>query len=161
MLTRRLKASERAPSAEFVDTGYIACRRLTFDKLSSDRSGKCSGKCDAEETGNETDRVYGVMFEIDCSHKAALDRAEGCGKGYELETVEVITKHSTVRARTYIATRKQRGLRPYHWYKAFVVAGAIEHGLPNNYVEWLRVFESTEDPNVCRRAKNEALLFAN
>lgn len=156
MLTCRLKAPDRAPSAEFVDTGYTASRRLTFDKRSRDGSGKC----DAEETGNETDRVYGVVFEIDCSHKTALDRAEGRGKGYELETVEVITKHSTVRARTYVATRKERGLRPYHWYKALVVAGAVEHELPIGYVEWLRVFESKEDPHADRRAENEAILFA-
>ena len=156
MLTRRLKAPERAPSAEFVDTGYIARRRLTFDKLSRDDSGKC----DAEETGNESDRVYGVIFEISYKEKPDLDRVEGCGKGYELETVDVITKQRTVLAQTYIATRKQRPLRPYHWYKALVVAGAVEHDLPNSYVEWLRVFESEEDPRANRRAENEAILFA-
>ena len=155
MLTRRLKAPERAPSAEFVDTGYIARRRLTFDKRSRDDSGKC----DAEETGNEADRVYGVIFEIKCSQRRALDIAEGRGNGYELKTVEVIGKQRTVLAKTYIATRKQRGLRPYHWYKALVVAGAVEHDLPKSYVEWLRVFESIEDPHADRRAENEALLF--
>lgn len=156
MLTRRLKAPDRTPSAEFVDTGYTAGRRLTFDKRSRDGSGKC----DAEETENETDRVYGVIFEIKCSQRRALDNAEGRGKGYELETVEVITKHGTVRARTYIATRKERALRPYHWYKALVVAGAVERDLPKSYVEWLRVFESIEDPHADRRTENEALLFA-
>ncbi len=157
MLTRRLKADDRAPSAVVVGTGYIAGRRLTFDKLSRDGSGKC----DAEETGNETDRVYGVIFEISCSHKPALDRAEGRGKGYKEETVEVTAKETTILTRTYIATRKERALRPYHWYKALVVAGAVEHGLPNTYVESLRVFDSTEDPNAKRRAENEALLFAS
>ena len=156
MLTRRLKAEDRAPSAVVAETGFIASRRLTFDKLSRDGSGKC----DAEETGNETDRVYGVIFEIKCAHKPALDRAEGRGKGYKLKTVEVITKQRTVLAQTYIATRKERALRPYHWYKALVVAGAVEHDLPNCYVEWLRVFESKEDPHADRRAENEALLFA-
>ncbi len=156
MLTRRLKANDRAPSAVVVGTGYIAGRRLTFDKLSRDGSGKC----DAEETGNETDRVYGVIFEINCADKPALNRAEGLGKGYEEETVEVTTTQTTILTQTYIATRKERALRPYHWYKALVVAGAVEHGLPNTYVEWLRVFESTEDPNAKRRAENEALLFA-
>lgn len=95
-------------------TGYIAGRRLTFDKRSRDGSGKC----DAEETGREKDRVYGVIFEIKCSHKRALDKAEGRGKGYELQTVQVITKQRTVLAQTYIATKKERSLRPYNWYKA-------------------------------------------
>ena len=156
MLTRRLKAEDRAPSAVVAETGFIASRRLTFDKRSRDGSGKC----DAEETENETDRVYGVIFEIGYKEKPDLDRAEGCGKGYKLETVEVITKQRTVLAQTYIATRKERALRPYHWYKALVVAGAVEHDLPSSYVEWLRVFESKEDPHADRRAENEALLFA-
>ena len=157
MLTRRLTSPERAPCAMFVDTGFVAGRQLTFDKLSCDGSGKC----DAEETENETDRVYGVIFEIKCAHKPALDRAEGRCNGYKLETVEVITKQRIVLAQTYIATRKERALRPYHWYKALVVAGAVEHDLPNCYVEWLRVFESKEDPKPKRRAKNEALLIAS
>ena len=157
MLTRRLKSPERAPSAKFVDTAYVARRRLTFDKLSRDGSGKC----DAEETGREKDRVYGVIFEISCSDKRALDRVEGCGKGYKRETVEVIAEQTTILAQTYIATRKERGLRPYHWYKALVVSGAVEHELPSSYVEWLRVFKSEEDPHTDRRAENEAILFAD
>lgn len=157
MLTRRLTSPERAPSAVSIGTGYVAGRRLTFDKLSRDGSGKC----DAEETGNETERVYGVIFEISCSDKRALDGAEGRGGGYERKTVEVIAKQTTILAQTYIATRKERGLRPYHWYKALVVSGAVEHDLPNSYVEWLRVFESEEDPHADRRAENEALLFAD
>ena len=157
MLTRRLTSPKRAPSAVSIGTGYIAGRRLTFDKRSRDGSGKC----DAEETGKETDRVYGVIFEISCSDKRALDRVEGCWKGYKRETVEVIAEQTTVLAQTYIATTKERGLRPYHWYKVLVVSGAVEHDLPKSYVEWLRVFESEEDPHADRRAENEAMLFAD
>ena len=159
MLTRRLTSPKpkRAPSTVSIGTGYIAGRRLTFDKRSRDGSGKC----DAEETGNATDRVYGVIFEISFSDKCDLNRAEGRGKGYELETVEVITKQGTALAQSYIANRKERGLRPYHWYKALVVSGAVEHDLPSSYVEWLRVFKSEEDPHADRRTENEAILFAD
>jgi cation transport regulator ChaC len=154
MLTRRLKAATRAPSAEVVGTGHIVGRRLTFDKFGRDGSGKC----DAEATGNETDRVYGVIFEISHSDKTALDSAEGCGQGYTKETVDVVTTETTIPAQIYIAIRKESALRPYHWYKALALAGAVEHGLPNDYVEWLRTFESKEDLNLTRRAENEALL---
>ena len=157
MLTRRLTAADRAPSAKPVGIGYVEGRRLTFDKVSQDGSGKC----DAEATGKKTDRVYGVIFEIALTDKAALGRAEGLGKGYTEERVEVIASTGKVHLETYIATKKEPVLRPYHWYKAITVAGAVEHGLPKDYVEWLRTFESLEDPNVQRRAKNEALLFAS
>lgn len=157
MLTRRLTATDRAPSAKAIGVGYVEGRRLTFSKVSQDGSGKC----DAEGTGKKTDRVYGVIFEISQTDKAALNRAEGLGKGYAEEYVEVVTGSSNVEVVIYIATKKESVLRPYHWYKAITVAGAVEHGLPKDYVEWLRAFESIEDPNADRRAKNEALLFVS
>jgi len=157
MLTRRVAAPDRAPSAKAIGTGYIEGRRLTFDKLSQDGSGKC----DAEATGTATDRVYGVIFEIAVSDKAALGRAEGLGKGYAEETVKVVTSAGAIELMTYIATKKEPALRPYHWYKAMTLAGAVEHGLPKDYVEWVRTVASVEDPNAKRRADNESLLFAS
>jgi hypothetical protein len=151
MLTRRLTAKNRAPSAKVVGTGYIEGRRLTFDKLSQDGSGKC----DAEATGTATDRVYGVIFDIAMSDKVALGNAEGLNKGYAEETLKVITASGVIEVMTYIATRKERALRPYHWYKALTLAGAVEHGLPKDYVEWVRTVVSIEDQDATRRAKNE------
>lgn len=157
MLTRRLTATDRAPSAKAIEIGYVEGRRLTFNKVSQDGSGKC----DAEATGKTTDRVYGVIFEIALTDRAVLGKAEGLGKGYVEERVEVVTVQRKVQIETYIATKKELVLRPYHWYKAITVAGAVEHELPKYYVEWLRAFESIEDQNLERRAKNEALLFAS
>lgn len=157
MLTRRLTASDRAPSAKRVATGFVEGRRLTFDKASQDGSGKC----DAEFTGTKTDRVYGIIFEIAASEREALGKAEGLGNGYKEEMVNVVTPSGEAEHMTYIATRKEPALRPYHWYKALTVAGAVEHGLPNDYIEWIRTIESTEDSKAERRAKNEALLFAS
>lgn len=153
MLSRRLRA--RIPSATARNIGYVAGRRLTFDKLSSDGSGKC----DIERTSNPTDRVYGVLFEITSLGKASLDEAEGLGRGYCEERVTVVTSTGSVDAIAYVATARDPTLRPYHWYKALVVEGAVEHGLPQPYVEWVRTVESKQDPNKDRRARNEALLF--
>src|SRR5437773_1939720 len=75
MLTRRLSAADRAPSAKRIGIGYLEGRRLTFYKVSQDGSGKC----DAEATAKKTDRVYGVIFEIPLTDEATLDRAEGPG----------------------------------------------------------------------------------
>jgi len=156
MLTRRLTAADRAPSARPIGIGYVEGRRLTFNKASEDGSGKC----DAEATGKLSDRVYGVMFEIALTDKAALDKAESLGTGYREEYVEVVTGVGQIQLPTYIAIKKKPGLRPYHWYKAIMVAGAVEHGLPKDYVEWLKTFESCEDLITERRMKYEALLVA-
>jgi gamma-glutamylcyclotransferase len=156
MLSRRLLAPDRAPSAIAVGTGFVAGRRLTFDKVSTDGSGKC----DAERTSSPTDRVYGVLYEIDPVEKPSLDRAEGLGAGYREEPVTVVAGSDTRDATTYVAMAKEPALTPYHWYKALVVAGAVEHGLPAVYVEWLRTCASQPDPNARRRAENEAVLFS-
>lgn len=156
MLKERLCAAERCPSAVVIGTGYVEGRRLTFDKVSQDGSGKC----DAEPTRRSSDRVYGVLFDVALAERDSLNKAEGLGKGYEEETVRVVTAQGSVDAVTFIATRKEPALRPYHWYKALTVAGAVEQQLPAGYVEWLRTADSVEDPDSERRARNEALLFA-
>ena len=156
MFSRRLTAKERAPSAIPIGTGYVSNRRLTFDKVSRDGSGKC----DIEFTGNSTDRAYGVLYEVALSEKSNLDKAEGLWEGYKKEQVLVVALNAkTYKASAYVATEKGPALRPYHWYKALVIAGATEHKLPTEYIEWLRTFDSQPDPNAQRRAVNESLLF--
>jgi cation transport regulator ChaC len=155
MLSRRLCAADRTPSAVAFRTGFVKGRRLTFDKVSCDGSGKC----DIEATDNLDNRVYGVLYKINKSEKPALDRIEGLGKGYKEEMVDVVTSSGAHQAVTYVATSKEPALRPYHWYKAIVIAGAIEHSLPESYIEWIRTVDSKPDPNVKRRFQNEKLLF--
>jgi gamma-glutamylcyclotransferase len=154
MLVRRLRA--RTPSASPLGIGYVVSRRLAFHKLSKDGSGKC----DIEETGIATDQAHGVLFSIEESEREALNKAEGLGNGYDAQTVEVhCPDGSRTKAATYVATAVEHAARPYDWYKAFVVAGAVEHNLPLAYIEWIRTFHSQQDPNAKRRAENEALLF--
>ena len=138
MLTSRLR--ERAPSARFVATGHVDGRRLTFHKVGKDGSGKA----DAEHTGDARDRVHGVVFEITAADKKSLDKFEG--KGYAEEVTRVLTTGGTIESVTYIAVRKDSALRPTPVYKALVVAGAVEHHLPPDYVERLRAVATTEDP---------------
>ena len=64
-------------------------------------------------------------------------------------------------AQTYVASFKEDPLLPYQWYKASVVAGAIEHDLPFEYIEWLRTFESQPDANAKRGTEREALIFGD
>jgi hypothetical protein len=152
MLTRRLTA--RTPSATPQGTAFVEWYRLTFDKKSTDGSGKC----DIEATGNSADRVYGVLFSISTAEADALDEAEGLGRGYRKGDVQAVTPNGISPAVTYFATEKDPARQPYHWYKDFVVAGAVEHGLPDVYIEGLKGVPSQPDPDAARRAKNEAVL---
>jgi gamma-glutamylcyclotransferase len=154
MLTRRLTAPRRAPSAVAIGTAFAEGRRLTFDKVSTDGSGKC----DIEETGNPDDRVYGVLFRINSADIGGLDEAEGLGNGYRKGEIQVVTQSGPSTAVAYFATEKDTRRRPYDWYKAFVVHGAIENRLPDAYIESLQVVSSQRDPDAARRARNEAVL---
>jgi hypothetical protein len=130
-LIDRLSTRTRRSTAKPIAVGYLKGHRLTFDKVSH-KDG--SGKCDAEATQHEEDRVYGVVYELDKLEKRELDPVEGLGHGYAEKTVTVVSVSPGAKpipeAVMYYATEKRAGLRPYHWYKAIVVAGAQEHELP-------------------------------
>ncbi|MFN8587271.1 MAG: gamma-glutamylcyclotransferase family protein [Candidatus Eisenbacteria bacterium] len=152
MLTARLRG--RTPSARVIATGYVVGRRLTFDKVSSDGSGKC----DMESSQEPGSQVHGVLFRIDEAQRAELDECEGLGKGYETEIVSVVTPSGVVQALAYVATNKQTGLQPYDWYKAFVVEGAREHELPAEYIGKIEQVFAKQDLKTSRSKKWWALV---
>jgi hypothetical protein len=107
MLTRRLKA--RTPSATAQGTAFVDGHRLTFDKKSTDGSGKC----DIEATENPADRVYGVLFTISAAEAAALDKAEGLDHGCRKGDIQVVTPTGTLPAVAYFATDKDTTRQPF------------------------------------------------
>ena len=153
MCSFRLKL--RVPSADSFAIGFLKRHSLHWHKRSNDGSGKC----DAEITTSESDIVWGVLYKIKQSEKRCLDEAEGLGSGYAEKEVDIVTEQGVVRALMYYATKKDSSLRPYHWYKAFVVAGAREHGLPEHYLRILETVQSIEDPDSKRSDRNERVLF--
>ena len=154
MSTGRLR--KRVGSARPRGIGHLNGHALRWHKRSCDGSGKC----DAETTGVNSYVIWGVLFEINRSEKFRLDQAEGLHHGYEEKEVEVVTGHRSVKALMYYATDTDRSLLTYDWYKAFVVSGAREHGLPESYVHHLEQVQSVRDPDVKRAAKNKKLLTA-
>lgn len=154
MLSDRL--IDRVPSAKPIGIGQLRGHVLRWHKRSRDGSGKC----DVEKTEVETDTVWGVLFRLRAPEKRALDSAEGLNSGYAEKQVDIISNIGTIRAQVYYATDKDDRLKPYDWYKAFVVTGAREHSLPADYVATLEKAASTQDPDKARAAANEQLLQA-
>ena len=130
MSAERLRG--RTPSARPLGRARLAGHVLRWHKLGRDGTGKC----DAAHTGKRSDAVWGVLFEIDCAEKAALDRVEGLGIGYDEAEVRVALDGACCSARTYRAKpeRADAKLRPKQWYKDHVLRGAREHGLPAWYI---------------------------
>jgi hypothetical protein len=150
MLTDRLR--ERVSSAKAIGVGQLLGHALRWDKRSG-RDG--SGKCDAEATSLKDDVVWGVLFELDPQEKPLLDKAEGVGDGYLEKSVNILTEDGLVTAVTYCATDKDPTLRPYHWYKALVIAGAREHGLPPSYRSRLELVVTVSDTGTARANRNK------
>jgi hypothetical protein len=152
MLTRRLR--ERTPSARVVAVATLPGHELRWHKVSRDGSAKC----DAVPTASGDGVVHGVVYEIDVADKGALDTVEGIGMGYKPKVVDVRTDAGSLCAWTYQATNIDHMARPYTWYKALVVAGAREHGLPADYVAALEAAATKVDHDAQRSAANMRLL---
>jgi cation transport regulator ChaC len=155
MSTARLR--ERMPSCKPIGKATLPGYSLRFHKRSVDQSGKCN----AFATGN-VNGVIGVLFSFDPAERAELDKAEGVGSGYEHATVTVINdKGRRRKALTYLATPDyiDDNLKPYGWYKDFVLAGGREHGLPPEYIaEYIQSIESIADPDKTRDDTQRATL---
>ena len=155
LCSRRLR--ERTPSAVVVTAAKLRAHVLRFHKVGF-RDG--SGKGDAFDTGIATDVIWGAVYEIDASEKPQLDRAEGLGSGYVGKTVEVVSTRGRIVATTYVASPDaiRPDLKPYAWYKDFVLAGAIEHDLSSEYVAAVRAVASVHDPDEARAAEHRRIL---
>ncbi|MYD97968.1 MAG: gamma-glutamylcyclotransferase [Gammaproteobacteria bacterium] len=130
MSSDRLRA--RTPSAVSLGRARLPGYALRWHKLGRDGSGKC----DIELSDAPGTTVWGVLYEIDSTEKDRLDTVEGLGVGYNEHTVRVETDAVVREAVTYQARpdKIDSGLRPLPWYKAHVLRGATENGLPDDYV---------------------------
>ncbi len=154
MSQRRLQA--RVPSARFVAVAELPAHRLCFHKSAGDGSAKC----DAEESGNPDDRVIGVVYEMADAEKPDLDRHEALGFGYDEKQVELITGSGRLQAWMYYATRINKALKPFHWYKDHVLTGARENELPAEYISQIEAVESVDDPKP-ERHDRELSIYSN
>jgi hypothetical protein len=154
MLTVRIR--KRCPSAIALGIAELHGHVLQWHKRSHDGSGKCS----LLKTNDATAVVYGVLYEIPVGERQALDQ-EGLGNGYEAKSAEVVFKGARRIASLYHATEIDPTLKPDSWYKAFVVVGAKEHGLPGTYIEQLVAIDAIEDPDRERHSRNWQLSPAD
>lgn len=133
---------QRIPQASKHCVATLHGHRLRWHKSGHDRSGKC----DIDRTGNHQDLVYGVVYRMRHEDKLELDVYEGVGRGYERRQVRIVTEYGeSLEAFTYYATDIDRRLQPYHWYKEHVLRGALEHDLPEFYVEYIRAVAAIHD----------------
>lgn len=148
------RLQERVPSACFVRLGQLHGYQLQFNKVGLDQSGKGN----IEATGRSADIVWGAVFQMDLSELSHLDQAESLGVGYERQSLSVLTTKGYLEAFTYLALLKDNALSPFHWYKAYVVQGALELSIPAAYIQQIQAVPSISDPDAERRQHHMTLL---
>ncbi len=127
--------------------------RLLFNKWSQ-KDG--SGKANVEPFPRG--QVWGVVYGIPDADLKTLDTGEGSGY-YRAKLPVHTTTGGTEDAWVYLASKpsNDRALRPYTWYKRFLVEGAREHCLPPEYIAELERIEATDDPDQQRDREKRAL----
>ncbi|MDX1593986.1 MAG: gamma-glutamylcyclotransferase family protein [Gammaproteobacteria bacterium] len=147
----------RVPSARPLGCAVLTGHVLRFHKHSLVDG---SGKCDAHYTGRAEDRVYGAVYSLVVSEKAALDAVEG--PGYEV--AERVVTHEGAPLNVFLYRARpdavDPGIAPYDWYHDLVLAGARHHGLPGPYVARLARVSVRADPDAGRAARERAVLAA-
>jgi cation transport regulator ChaC len=149
-----LRTKERCPSARAIGIAALHGHELRWHKRSRDGSGKCD-IIKSEKIGAV---VWGVVFEIPLAEKAALDRAEGLGKGYVEQGFDLFVDDTEAKCVAYVATDIDPGLKPYDWYKELVLLGAQEHGINEEYIRGLRETEALRDLDEKRASQQWALV---
>ena len=146
----------RVSTATLETVGYVRQRKLVFHKRSDDGSAKA----DAPLTDSPTDRVWGVVYRLPSHKKPLLDQHEFLGVGYDEEMVDVGHENGVVRAWMYVARPDaiNASLLPYSWYHDFVILGAREHRLPERYIDYVRTFNTLDDPDAVRHSANRRLV---
>lgn len=140
----------RVPSARFVGRARLDGYSLLFHKRGADGSAKAN----AFHTGLAGDCVWGAVFECSADEQAALDRIE---QGYGTELVRVELDHGGMEtAWIYVADPStiDESLKPFTWYRNYVLTGAGEQGLPAEHIEKLQAQPAVRDPDPEREARN-------
>ena len=155
MLTERL--IKRCPSTTAVGVAFVDGYSLEFSKKSKDGSGK------ATIVKSPGQRQYGVVFTIEKCDLNNLNDAEGLGKGYDLKCHFNVTLADTglpIATKTYIATEghKDPSLKPFDWYLALVVAGAMKHQLPEAVIASYKNSGFVSDHDEKTRSENLRIL---
>lgn len=146
-----LRLGQRTPSARLLGTERLEGSALQFLKRGIDGSAKCTIAPEASAY------VYLAVFEIEDAERPALDRAEGLGKGYSLETLELSRFGPCL---TYIAqaSHLDPALRPYTWYRDLVLIGCDFHRFPDAYREQVASAPAHLDADAARHEEHMAIV---
>ena len=92
-------------------------------------------------------RTWGVLYLMTPEQSEHLDRTEGVPSGaYRRIQVSVIVSGGVqIGGFTYQSDRTRQGRKPSPRYIGLLIEGAAQHGLPPDYLDYLRTFDLAAD----------------
>ena len=150
-----LRLVDRVPNVCFIGITKLERCRLVFHKQSIDGSSKCT-----LTFGDDSACAWGAIYEIPEIEVQLLDKVEGLNNGYDKHHMSVNVAGEDVIVFTYLASKSHLvyDLKHYHWYKAFVLAGAHQRQFPKDYLEYIDGVDSQYDNDLTRRTNMENIL---
>jgi hypothetical protein len=101
--------------------------------------------------------VPGVLYELGAADLAHVELTEGVQLGdYRRAAIRVEPLGrcgETLEAVTLVSDRRAPGLRPSRRYMACLIAGAEEHGLPADWIAFLRAVPADDETAEARRLR--------
>lgn len=118
------------PASRFIKVVCLDGHRFVYDGYSVPWDGAVGNI-----VASETEKVWGVLYDITTRDRLTIDAFEGYPRSYERKDVEVKDREGHVhRAMTYCRTGRAVG-KPHPDYEKVVLDGAKESGLPEDYVD--------------------------
>ena len=138
MLSTRLRG--RIQSARLYACGFLRGKTVSFNKRSTEDG---SGKANLVDSPDAV--TWGVIYDIDDDDMPTLDRIEG---GYDRCLVQICRPGGdVVEAVAYVSNNLTDDPTAFDWYKQYLLSGAREHNLPQDYIAELEQLPSKPDPN--------------
>lgn len=127
--------SQRCPSTQFVAAGVLHGFELKFCYPSISWPGGSAAGI-VRSLGSET---WGVIYELSEVDLISLDKFEDVHLGgYRRLEVEIETGETLQEVITYeVVRREENEFCPTADYAQIILDGALEHGLPGHYRQWL------------------------
>jgi gamma-glutamylcyclotransferase (GGCT)/AIG2-like uncharacterized protein YtfP len=129
---------DRCPSAVVRGIGSLAGYRLVFNIFSMGWKGGA-----ANVVPDPASMVWGIAAAVSDEDLRALDRFEGHPDHYKRVSLPVMLGSAASPMCTYVAPAEHEAVLPSVAYMAVLIAAAVRHQFPTQYVTMLRAVPTT------------------
>lgn len=140
----RRQMAERCPDHELIGTALLPDHALCFPRSSPVRNCGVAGI-----VAKPGAVVWGVVYRLNDRDLALLDRREGFDPAkpfhanrYNRMTIRVLRDGEAIECLTYLAREEPGRHVPSVAYMQAIIEGAVDNGLPEDYIEALRLVET-------------------